>query len=336
MLEFKDFSPAEFRCDRNVEMLKPSPRSLGALLLALSACAPHPRPLPSAAMAPSVATTDPARTAWEAWRTERNEHLAGPDGWVTLVGLFWLADGANEVGSAPDADVALPADRAPSQVGTLTVDHGRVRLQVSPGVNVTHDGAPVTALDIATDNAPGGPTVLSLGSLTMRVIARGDRLALRVKDREHPARRTFHAPEFYPWDARWRIDARFTPTPSRTVAVTNVLGMVEEQPLAGTLAFTVDGHALTLLALWADAHDPSRGLFVMLRDATAARRETYPSGRFLDVDAPDAAGHVVVDLNRLETPPCGFTTFATCPLPPRENVLAIALPAGERNPPGHE
>lgn len=287
-------------------------------------------------MRADAVTTDTERAAWEAWRARRNESLGGPDGWVTLVGLFWLHDGENVVGGADDLDVSLPADRAPPRVGVVTVADGHARIDVADGVAVTRDDVAVTHVALASDADPGGPTVLSLGSLRMRVIARGGRLALRVKDREHPARARFRPPTFYPWDARWRVDARFSPTPGRTARIANVLGMVEPQPVAGTLDFTVDGHAVRVLALWADPQDPAQGLFVMLRDGTAARGETYPSGRFLDVAAPDAQGRAVVDLNRLETPPCGFTAFATCPLPPPENVLDVAIAAGEQNPHAHE
>lgn len=310
-------------------------RAWVSIVFLLAACGAS-TPRAASVGTPSSSVTDADRVAFAAWRAERRESLAGPNGWITLVGLYWLEPGDSTIGSAVGSAVTLPADRAPTSVGTITVRDGHARIAVASGAPVTRDGAPVTALDLASDEDAGGPTVLTLGTLTMRVISRGGRLALRVKDSAHPARAGFRDPPCFPWDPRWRVPARFTRAESsRTVAIANVLGMVEESPVAGTLAFTLDGQSLTLLALWSDDDDPSQGLFVMLRDATSDDEDTYPAGRFLDVPPPDASGAATLDFNRLETPPCGFTEFATCPLPPPDNVLAIAIRAGEKNPHVH-
>lgn len=304
-------------------------RTLAALLAIAAASAPGCRP----AEPPPPPPLDPAayRRATEEFRAERLEEVNGPDGWNTLVGLFWLAPGATLVGSDPAAGVRLPADRSPPRLGTVWVEGDSARFEAAPGAGVTSGGAPVRALRLRSD-LDGEQTVLAHGSLTLRVIRRGDRLALRVKDSEHPARSGFAGLRYFPVDTALRVHARFRPSERMdSVEIVNVLGMVEKQPSPGLIEFELDGRRHTLRPVL-ERGNPR--WFVMFEDSTSSS-DTYQAGRYLYVDPPDSVGRVVLDFNRSYNPPCAFTAFATCPLPPRENHLPLRVAAGELRPSGH-
>jgi len=310
------------------------PRVLPVVLLVvpawLAACgASSPRPVE-----PSTAGSS-LEAEWARWRAERRESLAGPDGWLSLVALGWLDGPSTTVGSEPTAQVVLPADHAPPRIGRIELREGAAWLVPEPGVALTCDGAPIPSALALTPDDPGPPTVVELGPLRMHVIARAGRLGLRVKDRESPARMHFGDLAVFPYDPALRVAARFEPAAEgATLPIVNVLGQQVDEPLAGRLHFAVGGRALSLLATWA-GETAADGLSVMLRDTTSDEGATYGGGRYLEVAAPDADGATWVDFNRAYTPPCGFTDFATCPLPPADNELPVAIHAGERAPDGH-
>ncbi|HEX5726969.1 MAG TPA: DUF1684 domain-containing protein, partial [Longimicrobiaceae bacterium] len=189
----------------------------------------------------------------------------------------------------------------------------------------------VRSLRLHTDADPE-PTVLAHGSLTLRVIRRGDRLALRVKDSAHPDRAAFAELHYFPVDTAWRIRARFRPgAPGDSIEILNILGMVERQPAPGLIEFEVGGRPYTLRPV---LEGDSPRLFVMFKDSTSAT-QTYPAGRYLYAEPADEHGRVLLDFNQAYNPPCAFTAFATCPLPPRENHLALSVDAGELRPGSH-
>ena len=160
----------------------------------------------------------------------------------------------------------------------------------------------------------------------MHVIVRGDRIGLRVKDLNSPAVRNFRGMDLYPVDLNYRVTATWIPSDGKkTIDVPNVLGDVSHEPISGEVKFTISGQEVHLTDL---GGDPSKGLFFVFTDATA-KTNTYPGGRFLDTD-PVANGQVVLDFNRAHNPPCAVTPYATCPLAPKENRLAVAIPAGEK------
>jgi uncharacterized protein (DUF1684 family) len=294
------------------------------LVSACGAAAPSPAVTP--------ATESDAERAWGAWRAERREEIAGPEGWLTLVALEWLEPGEHTVGSDPSCEIVLAG--APPHAGRLVVDPEHVRFVAAPGADVRVSGAPMAEVELVTGDEASAPR-LEIGSLRAYVIKRGGQRALRVRDLESPARRSFEEIPVYPYDPTLRVRAQVVvPDPPRMLALVNVLGMAVDEPCAAVLRFTLDGHDVSLAATAAGAA-PDEGFFVMLRDATASTDETYPAGRYLDVPAADATGHTWVDLNFLHTPPCGYTHLATCPLPPQENVLSLAIRGGERYVPQH-
>lgn len=274
--------------------------------------------------------------AWAAWRAQRRESLAGEEGWLTLIGLHWLDAAETTIGSDETSAIVLPAGRSPARVGRFVVRDGRVSFVPEPGVTITTEDRPVTAELALTPDDPGPPTTLALGSLRVHVIARAGRLGVRIKDRESPARVGFAGTPVYDRDLRYRVRARFVPAAAGEVLpIVNVLGQQVDEPLAGRLLFELEGQSIELLTtLGGDTL--AEGLFVMFRDATSDLEDgTYPAGRYLEVDAPDASGETWVDFNFAYTPPCAFTELATCPLPPPSNELPLAITAGERAPGSH-
>ena len=205
--------------------------------------------------------------------------------------------------------------------------HGKeVRVHAAPGVALTHDGQPATDLVLTNGDDSARPIQLALGSLRFFIIQRGDRLGVRIKDTKSPALAAFHDVDTYPAQPAWRFDARFEPyDPPKKLAIPNVLGQVEESPSKGAVVFEKDGRTYRLDAL---ADDKDGTLFIIFGDATNGH-ETYGAGRFLDTAAPKD-GRVVVDFNQAYNPPCAFTSFATCPLPPKDNKLALKVEAGEK------
>ena len=261
------------------------------------------------------------------WQSDRLASLTKDDGWLTLVGLFWLNEGENKFGSQPANPIALPRDKAPRLAGSLWLEQGHVRLAARPGVEITAGGEPVTALDLKDDNDDSGPTILKLGSLLINIVKRGDRIGVRVKDTESRTRREFKGLEYYPIDPKWRLEARFEPyQPPKMIPITNVLSMTADETSPGALAFEFDGKTYRIDPI---LEKGETDLFLMIADETTGR-ETYGAGRYLYVSPPDASGKVVIDFNKAYSPPCAFTNFATCPLPPRQNHLPFRIEAGEK------
>lgn len=259
------------------------------------------------------------------WRRERVESLTRDDGWLTLTGLFWLEEGASTCGSDPQSDVVLPAS-APARVGTLTIAGERREIELEPGVAATIDGERRRRAELRTD-ADGKPTLVELGSVQFYLIDRDGRVGVRVKDRNNAALKDFEGLDYYPIDGRWRVEARFEPyDPPKTIPVPTVLGSTSDTPSPGAVTFRMAARDLRLDALPAGEGE----LWLIFGDATNGK-ETYGGGRFLYAQGPDADGRVVIDFNKSYNPPCAFTPHATCPLPPPQNKLELAVRAGEKN-----
>jgi hypothetical protein len=275
-----------------------------------------------AGLAPLTAT-DAFKADHAAWRAKRLASLTKEDGWLSVAGLAWLQPGENTVGSAGDAALHLP-DKAPARAGTLVWSDGRVIFRTAPGVAVTLNGKPFGEGELAPDSAAA---VLHLGDLRLSLIRRGDRVGLRVKDTRSEALRAFKGIPAYPPDPAWRVVGRLEAYPEpRSVSVPTVIGTPMEAKAPGRVHFRLRGRALSLEPVLED----DGTLFFIFRDASSGR-QTYPAGRFLYAE-PAKDGKVVLDFNRAHNPPCAFTAYATCPLPPKGNALRVAVRAGEKNP----
>lgn len=288
----------------------------------VSGCSSPPPP-ESAALEPS-SETGPGYTATiEAWRQERHASLEEPDSWLTLVGLFWLEEGAQTCGSGAENDLVFPP-AAPERLGTLYREERVVRFSAAPDVEVRIGDEPITEAVLTTTEDE--PVIVSFGTFSFFVIERGDRIGIRLKDSASPVRQHFTGIESFPIDPAFRFPARFVPyDPPQPIRVPNVLGTTNEQDCPGALEFQAAGelHRLDVLPGGEDE------FFVIFADATTGQ-ETYGGGRFLYTPLPDETGHVDLDFNKAYNPPCVFTPYATCPLPPAQNRLALAVRAGEK------
>ena len=299
-------------------MLKKILSSAAACAVLLSACGKH---------APQV---DPVVYQKEVddWKAERLGRLTGPDGWTTLVGLYWLKSGENTFGSGADNDMQLSAAGFPAHVGHFDFDGKAVSFTAAKGVLVTSAGKPVNSTKMVSDaDAPANtdPTTLSVGSVSFYAIKRVDKLGVRVKDLAADARVHFKGLEYFPLSQDWRFTAKFEPySPMKKIPIINILGMEEDMNSPGALLFEVDGKQYRLDTV---LEDGETDYFVMFADQTSGK-QTYGAGRFLYVKPP-VDGRTVLDFNKSYNPPCAFSPYATCPLPPPENRLAVAVQAGE-------
>ena len=261
--------------------------------------------------------------SFENWKSELVEDRR--QNWLPLAGLFWLKPGQNTFGSDAGNVVVLPKGARP-WAGEFDFWNGKVTMKASAGVHATIAGKPVTGpTQLEPDNS-AHPTVVELGSLRLHVIVRGARTGIRVKNLESPAVEKYTGPVFYAMNPAYRVTAKFLPaTKKRIVMVPDVIGDMTPTPVTGEVEFQLEGKDLHLTDL---GGDPAKGLFFVFADPTN-KTETYHAGRFLDT-GPVAHGTVVLDFNRAYNPPCSVTRFATCPLPPKENRLEVAIPAGEK------
>jgi uncharacterized protein len=275
-----------------------------------------------------VATPDAYQQSIEQWRAQRVAKLTAPDGWLSLIGLEWLQDGANKVGSAPDNDVVLQA--GPAHLGVVTLDKaGQVHITLADGSGATVDGKPVHEATLVDDMHVTGnasPTTVAFGTASFYVIDREGRKALRVKDATATTRQHFLGIDYFPIDPSWRIVADWVPfDPPHDLQMGSVIGTIDTVKVPGKAVFTRDGHTYELLPY---QEEPGGELFFVLADRTSGH-ETYGAARFLYAALP-VNGKVVLDFNEAYNPPCAFTSFATCPLAPPENRLDLRITAGEK------
>ena len=241
-----------------------------------------------------------------AWKKAREASLKS--NWLQVAGLFWLREGANRFGKDAANDIVLPD--GPARAGAFELRNG--------AVTVTMDGAPRAV-------KPDSADVVAVGRLSLLVIERGGKFGIRLKDPESQYLRNFHGLEYFPVSRQYRVAARFVAEP-RKIPILNVLGQTEQSECPGYAVFRLKGQELRLYPILEEPGDQK--LFFIFRDQTAGK-ETYGAGRFLYSALPKD-GTVALDFNQAYNPPCAFTDYATCPLPPKENHLPVRIEAGEK------
>lgn len=279
------------------------------------------------AVSPGVGASEDGLSGYDEqireWRQARNDRLADPDGWMTLVGLEWLNEGANSVGAGENNDARIPG--GPERWGVILVEGDAIVFRPEPGNGVTVDGETVQEARLVADDQ-GEPTVVRHGDLNFHVIHR-ESYALRVKDRRAPALLAFEGVPVYDIQPDWLIEGRFLPAEEgTTIEIANVLGQTSPAPVFGTFEFDRDGETFSLLAL---GSEESSSLWFLFADKTSGR-ETYGAGRFLYSEGMPENGRLAVDFNKAYNPPCAFNDYSTCPLPPQQNRLRLAVRAGEK------
>ncbi len=264
----------------------------------------------------------PYQTSIEQWRQQRETDLKADDGWLTVAGLIWLKEGANIAGSAASGDIVLP--RGPAKAGVFEFHDGKTMFHPAPGAAILVNGKPAQAATELKADTEGKPDRVAFDGLTMFVIHRGNRYAIRMKDRASKFRKEFTGLHWFPVAPSYRVVAKFVAYQAPAlIAVPNILGETEMEQSPGYVVFTLRGHEYRL-----DPVAEDNRLFFIFHDETSGK-ETYPPGRFLYSDLPKD-GKVVLDFNQAYNPPCAFTPYATCPLPPKRNRLAVKIEAGER------
>lgn len=296
-----------------------------ACLMSLSGCGSGDNRKDPRQLAAEAAAEAAFRADLEQWRAERIAALTKPDGWTSLIGLHWLDAGVHRVGS--DVDNGIRLLQGPAHLGVFTVEQGRVSFVAETAL--TLDGAASKHGSLRSDADPGGASVLGFdeGKGLATVIQRGGRLALRVRHADADSRLRFTGLAHWPGGRDWQVKARFVPHPAgKTLPIANIIGVIEDVANPGVVEFSIGGDAYSLEAL----DEGEDTLFLVFADRTSGHG-SYPAGRFLDAPKPDAQGRLLLDFNRAYNPPCAFTPFATCPLPPPENRLDLRIEAGEKN-----
>jgi uncharacterized protein len=279
--------------------------------------------LPLLLLAVHGTSAESVQAETRAFHEKRIAALTRADGWLTLVGLTWLSEGPNLAGSASSSAVPFPAD-APARIGVFTRQGNNVTFQTDPGVRIARSDGSVLTNGTIPIGPEGDSEPLSVGRFLVYLIRRGDRIGVRIKDPQAAARRDFKDVPLFPANPAWRIEARLEPAPAgSTLAVQNVLGQIEPSPTPGTVVFQVAGKDYRLAPI-----QEGDSLFFVFGDETN-RDQSYGSGRFLTASAP-RGGKVMLDFNQAINPPCAFTPYATCPLPPKGNRLPLRVEAGEK------
>jgi uncharacterized protein len=242
------------------------------------------------------------------WRHKREAQLRADGGWLTVTGLFWLHEGSNSFGTGTRSDILLPA--GPAHAGVFELHSGKVSVKTDGGTR---------------ELRPDSDDFAQAGRVRLYAIERSGRFGIRMKDPESSFRRDFHGLDYFPPREEYRVTAQFVADPKK-IPITNILGQTDPEDSPGYVVFQLQGRPFRLRPVQDDPG--SKDLFFIFRDLTS-QKETYGAGRFLDTPPPQN-GKVVLDFNKAYNPPCAFTPYATCPLPPQENRLAVRIEAGEK------
>jgi hypothetical protein len=270
----------------------------------------------------AVAATDALTEQTLTWRAERLQRLQKPDGWLTLVGLHWLAPGRATLGTAADNDIVLAI--GPPHLGSIVLDGKTVTLSLAKDAEATI-GDGVARESVLLPDSSGAPTLVAFTRGSFVLIERSGRFGLRVKDPEAKTRIGFVGIDYFDVAPEWRFEARFEAhPPGRTIDIATVIDTLEPMANPGVVVFEKDGQTYRLEAI--DEGDGE--LFLIFADRTNGKL-TYGPGRFLYASKP-VDGRTVVDFNRSYNPPCAFNAYSTCPLPPPENRLPLSIVAGEK------
>ncbi|MDP1815533.1 MAG: DUF1684 domain-containing protein [Leadbetterella sp.] len=256
------------------------------------------------------------------WHKQREENLKKENGWLNLAGLFWLNEGRNTIGSDTKNDHLFPGDKCPDFLGEIFLRNGEVEFSVLNGHEVFIEGVKIQKVKIFPSEKP---IILQYGSLKWLVIKRGEKFAIRLRDLKSPFLEEFTHIEHFKIDPKWNFTAKFVKTDNKKISILDITGQTSQQDSPGKLVFRIGKKEYSL-----DVLAEGDQFFVIFGDKTN-KISTYGGGRYIYTQLPDAAGNVKIDFNKAYNPPCAFTPFATCPLPPKQNLLNVKIDAGEKN-----
>jgi uncharacterized protein len=261
----------------------------------------------------------------ENWHQQRIGALKAPNGWLNLTGLFWLKPGKNSFGSDPASDIVYSDTAFPAHAGSFELTGDEVSWTSAPGTLITLQDKPFSD-GIIFQTGNNNPAQLANGHFRWNIIKRENKYGIRFRDLKSPALLSFKDVDRFPADSSWRLAAHLETSTGKSIFITNILGQTSAQQSPGKLVFSWQGKKYTLDAIDEGGED----LFIVFGDVTSGE-ETYTSGRFVYVKKPDTSGNTILDFNRAINPPCAFTPFATCPLPPPQNILPFPVNAGEKS-----
>ncbi len=292
-------------------------RKILILILLLSACSTvrenEPKQMP-----------ENYQESIETWRSDYEKKLTSPDGWLSLTGLYWLDQPISSIGNSFEYDVTLPLGGEPRKLGTISLEDSTIAFTSEPNTNFMVEGKPITKANIEPDISEN-PTVIKSGSVEFLVIKRNEKFGVRVRNSNNPARKNFKGVEWFPIDYQYAIEGRFEEFESpKEVLIPNVLGQNVSMKSPGIVKFRIAGEEVALQPV----ESGDGRLFFIFRDLSS-KESTYGGGRFLYSDLPKN-GKINIDFNKAENPPCAYTSFATCPLPPSQNQLRVEINAGEK------
>ena len=264
------------------------------------------------------------------WHDSVEKSLRRDNGWLTLAGRFIMKPGVNTFGTASNNDIVFPPElkgTGPDVIGTITVDTAKksVTLKLNEGVSMTSDGKSFTG-ERALKFDPANRDWVSLGRISMHIIERDGRYVLRLADNESLVRKNFPGRVWYDVNPAFKVNAKFVAyPPGKKLSIVNVIDEISEEPCPGYVEFTLKGKKYKM-----DVVGEDEGLFFVMRDGTAGDT-TYRPSRFLYVDKKPKANEIFqLDFNKTYNPPCAFSEFTTCPLPPEQNILKTRIEAGEK------
>ena len=259
------------------------------------------------------------------WDAKRVNRLKADDGWLNLVGRFWLEKGESTFGYSQDNDIVIESSKLPEHIGSFIFNDTTVTFKAKDDVEVLLDGKPVKEI-VLVDDQKKDMTVLQIGSIKFNLIIRDTLYGIRFRDLNSDLVKNFKGVDRFPIDESWKITAKFEAyNPVEEIDVPNVLGQISKEKCPGAVVFERDGKTHRI-----DAVDEGGDrLFLIIADQTSGE-ETYGGGRFMYVNKPDSIGTILLDFNKAYNPPCVFTKYATCPLPPLQNYLKLKIEAGEK------
>lgn len=265
---------------------------------------------------------------FEEWKSKRVTELTAEDGWINLAGLLWMDKKNTFLNLISEDSLVLSAEKGRKNIGVFRLSLDSVWFEFNPKL-AKKEKLPTPWKQPAFPSTAYGKGGMYYDHWKWTVIERGGQFAVRLRDLTHAGLEKFEGIPVYDYNPNLRVKAFFEPKFNETMQIPNVLGQMIDWKVMGILKFEINGQAYQLTAL-----DEAGKLFVIFSDETSGT-ETYPTGRYLYVSYPDKTGMTEIDFNYAYNPPCAFTAFATCPIPPKINRLPLALHAGEKDPKGH-
>lgn len=268
-----------------------------------------------------------AQTAYKSeitkWRNNHETEIKSENSWFSLAGLFWLKEGVNTIGRGEKFDIQLTENFKGNKFGEIFFQNGTATLRIEKGVGAINEGKQVSEIVLVSDENQK-QTIIQTGSQSFYLIKRETKYGIRLKDKNSPNRLNFKGLHWFPVNEKYRVIATFEPFKEpKEVLIPNTIGSGYRMKSEGILKFKLLGKSYSLQP----AEENGR-FFIIFRDLTS-KTETYSVGRFLYADK-SKDNKVILDFNKAENPPCAYTTFATCPIPPQQNRLQLAIKAGEK------